>query len=51
MSVGQVFIIIAAALFFLTAINVQAIPNGAMWGWFFFAVGWLTSGIPLWRVP
>lgn len=51
MSLGQVFVILAAALFFLSGIGVQAIPNMIVWGWFCLALGLLTGGFPLWRSP
>jgi hypothetical protein len=51
MSVGQLFIILAAVLFFLAGVGVSAIPNGVTWGFFCLALGMLTSGIPIWRSP
>lgn len=51
MTIGQVFFIISAVLFFLVGIGASAIPNGMTWGWFCLALGLLTSGYPLWRGP
>lgn len=49
MSVGQVILAIAVALFFLAGVGVQAIPNIVLWGHFCVALDILTSGIPCWR--
>ena len=51
MSIGQLFVVVACILFFLAGINVQAIPNLVIWGWFCMTLGVLTSGFPLWRAP
>lgn len=49
MSVGQIFLVVAAILFFLAGVGVQAIPQIVIWGHFCVALGILTNGIPCWR--
>ena len=43
----NVFLLVAAVLFFVTAINVTVLPNEGWWGFFFLALGLLTNEVRL----
>ena len=47
MSLGTVFLILAALLFFLAGVGAILIPNPVTWALFCLALGLLTSGVPI----
>lgn len=53
MSVGMIFMIGAALLFFFAGVGVTIIPNPVTWGLFCLALGLLLGGVPItgWRRP
>ncbi len=48
MSLGHIFLVVAAVFFFLAAVGSIILPNPTAWGLFFLALGILCAGWQPW---